>query len=159
MAAGGAYYRKTQYYGSYPHSVKERIYAMFPDARKILHLFSGTVRDFGSISYDIKPEMHPDICDDVRNIKAHASELADVDLVAGDPPYGPDDFKKYGVQPFNKTQVLRDLGEILQSGACVAWLDTYAPMYRKDVWKRIGLIGIVVSTNTRIRCLSIFERV
>ena len=42
----GADYRKnTDFYGAYPYKVKERILALFPDCKKIMHLFSGTIED------------------------------------------------------------------------------------------------------------------
>jgi len=54
---GALYRQKTGYYGEYPYMVKERVLALFPDCEKRLHLFSGTVKDLNSITFDINPEL------------------------------------------------------------------------------------------------------
>jgi hypothetical protein len=46
----------------------------------------------------------------------------------------------------------------LKTGAHVVWLDQVLPMYRKDTWAIIGVIGMVKSTNHRFRVITIFER-
>jgi hypothetical protein len=33
------------------------------------------------------------------------------------------------------------------------------PMHRKDEWRTVGRIMLVRSTNHRVRCVTIFERV
>jgi hypothetical protein len=156
---GALYRRRTGYYGEYPHTVLERILALFPDCGRRLHLFSGVVDDPGAITYDINPELRPTICDDVRNIKKYAHIFREVDLVIADPPYEERDFKVYGQAPFNKPQVIRDLGEIMPPGSYLAWLDVTVPMYSKKVWSLLGHIGLIVSTNTRVRMWTLLERV
>jgi len=42
---GNYYKRKYDYYGSYPPSYLKRIYSLFPDKTKLLHLFSGAIDD------------------------------------------------------------------------------------------------------------------
>lgn len=155
---GSMYARDNDYYGAYPHSIKERILSLFPDCQKILHLFSGTIKDEGAITYDIKPGNNPTICDDVRNLPKHKAELQEVQLVMADPPYGKEDFEKYEVKSFNKTKVMSDLGATVKHGCYLAWLDQYIPMYKRETWSLLGHIGIVTGTNTRIRCLSLFMK-
>jgi hypothetical protein len=159
---GSLFGYKTVYYGAYPYKVKERILALFPDmaASDILHLCSGIIHDQGVDTYDIKKELKPTICDDVRNIKKHADVFARKRLVVADPPYEARDFEKYGVSPpFNKQKVVHELGEIMQSGSFLTWLDVIVPIYNKKVWALRGHIGMVISTNTRARMLTIWERV
>ena len=74
------------------------------------------------------------------------------------PPYHKLDFERYGCEPFNKAQVIRDLGEIMKPGVFLAWLDTRTPMYSKKMWNLLGYIGVVVSTNHRVRCLCLYQR-
>ena len=163
----GALYRKRKgYYGEYPYSVLERILALFPDCRKIMHLFSGVVEKQmriceGSeiVTYDINPDLHPDICDDVRNLKNYADVFKRMDLVIADPPYETRDFEKYGQKPFNKQKVIAELGEVMRSGSYLAWLDVIVPIYNKKVWNLLGHIALVVSTNTRVRMWSLWEKV
>jgi len=76
-----------------------------------------------------------------------------------DPPYDKSDFEKYNCKPFNKTQVIRDLGSIMKSGSFLTWLDTRVPMYSKKTWRHLGYIGVIVSTNHRIRCLSLYQKI
>lgn len=156
---GAAYARKSNYYGSYPGQLKERILSLFPNCHRILHLFSGTIRDLNAVTFDIDPALSPTICDDVRNIGKYAREFSDIDLVVADPPYEDRDFKKYGVRPFNKPQVIRDLAGVLKEGTYLAWLDTYTPMYNTNYWECLAYIAVIVSTNTRVRMLSIFQRI
>lgn len=155
---GALFRRKQGYYGEFPHSVHERILALFPDCKKPLYLFSGTTHPLIGITWDINPKLKPDICDDIRNLKAHADELGGVDLIIVDPPYEKKDFEKYGQKPFNKSQVLKDLYEVTASPCYIAWLDLIVPIYSKKQWKLLGHIGMVVSTNTRIRVLNLWER-
>lgn len=154
---GNLYKRKNTYYGSYPYKVKERIYALFPDCPNRLHLFSGTLTQEEGVTYDIKEELKPTICDDVRNVKFHKEVFKRMDLVISDPPYEASDFEKYSIKPFNKQKVIRDLGEIMRKNSYLVWLDTRVPIYNKKVWKLLGYIALVISTNTRVRMLSLFE--
>ena len=110
------------------------------------------------LTYDVNPDLKPTICDDVRNIEKYADTIGKIDLVIADPPYDKSDFEKYGVKPFNKSWVIRMLGHIMKSGSFLVWLDTRVPMYSKKIWQLIGYVGIIVSTNHRIRCLSFYQK-
>jgi hypothetical protein len=156
---GALYRRRTGYYGEYPYTVKERILALFPDCEKRLHLFSGTVKDLNSITFDINPELKPTICDDVRNVRKYEHVFREVDLVIADPPYEKKDFEMYNQKPFNKAKVIRDLGEMMQPKTYLAWLDVIVPIYSKKTWNLLGHIGLVVSTNTRVRMWTLLEHV
>jgi hypothetical protein len=46
----------------------------------------------------------------------------------------------------------------LRPGANMAWLDQFAPMYRKVLLRPEVGIGIVGSTNRRFRALTVFRR-
>jgi len=156
----GQYYKRTHgFYGEYPHKVKERMLALFPDCTNILHLFSGTIKDLNTITYDISSQFKPTICDDIRNVKNHVDVFKDIDLCIADPPYSKSDFEKYGQVPFNKPKVIRELGEIMKSGSYLVWLDTMVPIYSKKTWELYGHIALIISTNTRIRCWSLWKHV
>lgn len=53
--------------------------------------------------------------------------------------------------------VMRALGNRLRKGTHVVWLDQVLPMYRKDQFDLVGVIGMVKSTNHRFRVCSIFR--
>jgi hypothetical protein len=157
---GNSYRSRSGFYGEFPNSVKERILALFPDCKKIMHLFSGTIKEClpDVMTYDISARFRPTICDSVQSIKAHKDILQDRELMIADPPYEAADFERYGVPPFNKAQVMRDLAQVLQPGAYLAWLDTRKPMYRKADWFLLGEIMVSVSTMHRYRGLCMFQR-
>lgn len=155
---GALFSRKNGYYGSYPYSVKERIYALFPDCPTIVHLFSGTVNEISSITYDRLPELTPTICDDIMNIANHKAELDDVDLFVADPPYEASDFERYGAKPFDKPKAIREIARVAKPHSFLAWLDTRIPRTNKRVWQLLGYLGLSVSTNTRVRCWTLLER-
>ena len=136
---GNNYKRKNKYYGSYPHSIKERIYSLFPDCKNRLHLFSGTLEEDDGITYDVKPELKPTICDDVKNIKNHKNIFKDLDLVIADPPYEASDFEKYNLKPIGKAKVIKELGELMHSKSYLVWLDLRVPMYRQKCMATIRL--------------------
>jgi hypothetical protein len=146
------------YYGSFPPDVLERLLALFPDCKRRLYLFSGTVRDLDSITYDINPSVNPTICDDVRNLKKYESCFRSVDLVIADPPYEKKDFEKYGVKPINKAKVIDDIGDVVNSGTFLAWLDLFYPLYDSEVWGLVAQIAVIIGTGRRVRLWTVFER-
>ncbi len=155
---GALFSRKNGYYGSYPYSVKERIFALFPDCPQVVHLFSGTVSELGSITYDRLPELNPTICDDIMNIAGYRRELGDADLFIADPPYEASDFERYGVKPFNKPKAIQEIAKVAKPHSFLAWLDTRIPRTNKRIWALLGYLGLSVSTNTRVRCWTLLER-
>jgi hypothetical protein len=155
---GNWYNKGNSYYGAYPHKLKQRVLSLFPDCHNdnVMHLFSGEIKE--GLTFDINPDLKPNICDNVKNIKNYAKAFQNVHLIMADPPYDKSDFQKYNCQPFNKTQVIRDLGTIMKPGSFLTWLDTRVPMYSKKTWNLLGYIAIIVSTNHRIRCLSLYQK-
>lgn len=155
---GRWYASDRSFYGSYPPSYLKRVRSLFPDCERVLHLFSGAVKDvrFNEVTYDIKPDYHPTVCDDVRNLLEHFT--SEFDLILADPPYEAKDFKKYGCKLFNKAKVVKDCSLIVKPGGFLVWLDTILPMFSKKNWQLYGLIGLVQSTNHRTRVISIFQK-
>ncbi|MBA7604030.1 hypothetical protein ES703_11148 [subsurface metagenome] len=147
------------FYGSYPPSYLKRVRSLFPDCAKILHLFSGTVKGDGinEVTFDIKPELEPNICDDAKNLLQHF-QSGEFDLILADPPYEARDFEKYGCKPFNKGKVVKDCSGIVKPGGFLVWLDTILPPFSKRDWQLYGIIGLVQSTNHRTRAISIFQK-
>jgi hypothetical protein len=47
----------------------------------------------------------------------------------------------------------------MRPGAWLVWLDTNSPQYRKELFERVGLIGLSGSTNQRYRVIAIFQRI
>lgn len=152
---GNNYKRTSDYYGSYPPSYLRRVYSLFPDAKNILHLFSGRVNDRNDgVTVDIRKDVG-------AMMVANAKQLPfknQFDLVISDPPYTKEDAKKYrGTCPSTAT-VMRELFESVQPAGFVVWLCTHPPLYRKDMWNLAGVIGLHVGTNKRFRSVIIMQR-
>lgn len=156
---GQNYTVKSSYYGGYPHGYLNRVAALFPDREKVLHLFSGKVDQsiIAGDTVDLNADMNPTYIDDAQTLKT--VPLEDYDLVLADPPYSVEDAEHYKTTMVKRNVVMRSLGERLQSGTFVVWLDQVLPMFRKDQFKIVGLIGMVKSTNHRFRVITIFQKV
>lgn len=152
---GNNYKRTSDYYGSYPPSYLKRVYSLFPDAKNILHIFSGRVNERNEgITVDIRKDVG-------AMVVANAKQLPfknQFDLVISDPPYTKEDAKKYcGTCPSTAT-VMRELFKSVQPRGFVVWLCTHPPLYRKDMWDLVGIIGLHVGTNKRFRSVIILQR-
>ena len=155
---GNNYRVKSKYYGGYPASYLKRIKALFPDKTKVLHLFSGKVdtKILSGTTVDLNPDMNPDILDDAQSLENVPVE--EFDLILADPPYSIEDSEHYGPTMVKRNKVMKALGKKAKGGTHVVWLDQVLPMYRKDEWKLVGVIGMVKSTNHRFRVVTIFQK-
>ena len=156
---GQNYTVKSSYYGGYPAGYLKRIKALFPDKKNILHLFSGKVDTalMPGKTVDINPNNGADYVDDAQTLTQ--VPLKDFDLVCADPPYSVEDCDHYQTTMIKRNKVMAALGKGLKSGTHIVWLDQVLPMYRKDQFKIVGVIGMVKSTNHRFRVVTIFEKI
>jgi hypothetical protein len=156
---GGNFRSDNRLYGSYPHRLAERVMSLFPECKRIIHLFSGTIPASENVAtYDIRKRFNPTIRDDVRNIVNHKDVFKKADIVIADPPYDDSDFEKYSEKPFNKRLVIHDLFKVMRAGAYLAWLDTKPQQYSSSEWKLIGYIAVITSTNRRVRLWQFLQR-
>jgi hypothetical protein len=155
---GNDYRVKTGYYGGYPPTYLRRVKALFPEKRRVLHIFSGRVDlyAFPGDAVDINPDMSPTFLDDCQRMDN--VPLQDYDLVLADPPYSVEDCEHYGTTMVKRNLVMKALSR-LSPGAHVVWLDQVKPMYRKDTFSLDGQIGMSKSTNHRYRHVAIFRRI
>lgn len=145
------------YYGGYPAGYLRRIKALFPDKRRVLHVFSGKV-DLSALpgdTVDLNPALGPTYLDDAQSLQAVPLER--YDLVLADPPYSVEDAERYRTSMVKRDKVMSALRR-LPIGAHVVWLDQVHPMYRKDAFDLQAEIGMVKSTNHRYRVVCVFER-
>lgn len=157
--AGNRYKSAHQFYGEYPGGFLKRLGALFPDAKVVLHAFSGMVEkgtfpNAHEYKIDINPDLSPDIIGNVEDF----STTLQFDLILADPPYTKDDAVKYGYPLPNKKKCVENLAKHLCSGGYLCWLDTLLPMHKSTLLLFIGTIGVIQSGNHRIRLLSIFRR-
>jgi hypothetical protein len=154
---GNNYQVKSGYYGGYPHGYLKRIKALFPEKRCPLHVFSGKV-DHAVIAgdtVDLDAAVEPTYLDDAQSLETVPLEL--YDIVLADPPYSVEDCDHYKPTMVKRNKVMSALSQVVK-GTHVVWLDQVLPMYRKDQWDIIGVIGMVKSTNHRFRVVTIFEK-
>jgi len=159
----GNYYKNdTDFYGAYPHGYIGRILALFPDMspQNILHLFSGSLKPGTGIRFDINPALGPDIVGSAETLSS-CPELAghDIRLIMADPPYSDEDATHYGTPMVNRNKVVAECAKVLKPGGFLVWLDQAFPMYRKTELKLKGTIGLIRSTNHRVRMTFIWERI
>ena len=175
----GNNYRATNpLYGAYPPSYLARVHSLFPEAKNVLHLFSGGLTyDAALAAYldgmgDRKcplEEMH--LVDskgpDEGRYPTHQAEVTELredwadrfDLIIADPPYSKQDAVKYGVKMVPAAKVFREARRVAKKGANIVWLDLRFPMHRKVDWKIWGTLLLLRSTNNLGRSVTIFEAV
>lgn len=153
---GNDYRVKSTYYGGFPAGYLRRVAALFPDRRKVLHLFSGKVDTdtFPGDTVDLNADNVPTFVDDAQTLVN--VPLEEYDFVLADPPYSVEDADHYQTSMVKRNKVLDTLGKRLRPGAFVVWLDQVLPMYRKADFSVVGHIGMVKSTNHRFRVVTIF---
>jgi hypothetical protein len=155
---GNDYRVKSKYYGGYPAGYLRRVAALFPDRRRVLHVFSGQV-DLAAMpgdTVDSNGSLNPTWVADAHDLTS--VPLADYDLVLADPPYSVEDAERYQTTMVKRNVVLRSLASGMSPGSRVIWLDQVLPMYSKDQWAIEAVIGMVKSTNHRFRVTTVFRR-
>ena len=151
----GNYYRnKNGYYGCYPHSYLKRVKSMFPDCKRILHLFSGSVEEYDT--FDINSQHNPTYTADAHNLSNVVKKK--YELILADPPYSNEDANHYGTPMINRNTVVKECVKVLDDGGFLVWLDQVFPMYRKKYLEIVGAIGVIRSTNHRVRTAFIFRK-
>jgi predicted SAM-dependent methyltransferase len=132
---------------------------MFPDCKKIVHLFSGSLsEDVKGIRFDVNQDLNPDIVGDAHELFKYF-ESNSIDLIVADPPYSEEDALHYGTPLIKRNKVVKECYKILKLGGFLVWLDQAYPMYRKEELRLVGTIGIIRSTNHRFRVCLIWEKV
>lgn len=162
---GNDYRVKSEYYGGYPNTYLPRVKSLFPDKVRTLHLFSGMVdtEAFPGDTVDLTLSAalrHPSFSgmhytDDAQTLTR--VPLDTYDLVLADPPYSVEDAIHYQTSMVKRNKVMQALSR-LKSGTHLVWLDQVLPMWRKDTFDLIGVVGIVRSTNHRFRVMTIYRR-
>lgn len=154
---GNDYRVRSGYYGGYPAGYLRRVRALFPEKRRVLHVFSGRV-DLSALpgdTVDVNPELAPTFVDDAQTLER--VPLEKYDLILADPPYSVEDAERYQTTMVKRNSVMRALQGCAE-GTHVVWLDQVLPMYRKNAWAIEAVIGMVKSTNHRFRVVTVFRR-
>lgn len=155
---GADYKNKTPYYGAFPPSLLERIYALFPEIprKQVLQAFSGSLPPSEYTRLDINPDLRPELVGNIYDVAKLTRRR--FRLAIADPPYTAKDAKQYGTAGVDRGRAMRALADVVKPGGHVAWLDQTWPMHRKKQWRYYGAIQVIRSTNHRFRGVSLFER-
>lgn len=157
---GNNFRSRQGYYGEYPPTYLKRIRALFPDAQRVLHLFSGKVEKGlwpEEVTFDIREDLKPDVIGDAHRLAEYFPSES-FDLILADPPYTAEDAEHYGTPMIKRNTVLQQCISVLRQGGFLVWLDQVLPMFRKKELKLAGTIGLVRSTNHRFRVVCIFQK-
>jgi len=162
----GNNYKGSGYYGAYPPQYLKRIFSIFQDYKHsdILHLFSGSLgEDIKGMKFDIVNNFEGEVTEslvlgEAKKLSSYFNE-DQFSLILADPPYSSEDAYHYGTPLINRNIVLKECYKILRPNGYVVWLDQVLPMYSKKLFNLVGTIGIVRSTNHRVRTVFIFKKV
>ena len=105
---------------------------------------------------DLNEDMQPTYLDDAQSLES--VPLESYDIILADPPYSVEDSNHYKPTMVKRNKVMKALSGV-SVGTHIVWLDQVLPMYRKDTYKIVGVIGMVKSTNHRFRVITIFEKI
>jgi hypothetical protein len=155
----GNNYQGSGYHGSYPPAYLKRVMVMFPDARRILHVFSGSLGSGRYVRVDLRADACAGVVPDVRgDAELLPLTTGTFDLVLADPPYSQEDANTYGTPMVDRRRAFAECVRVLGQGGHLVWLDMVHPMYRKSELKLWGQIGIVRSTTHRYRIVTFWQR-
>lgn len=176
---GAQYKNPNRLHGAYPYGYLKRVHSMFPEAQNILHVFSGGLTlaearkaawPFDGDLFDIEhrtmqlvdckgPEegRYPTLVCDVMSLPL--DWVGRFDLILADPPYTTHDAEIYGTPMPNRAAVMKQLRKVCVRGGNLVWLDQMWPMHSSLHWKCWAHIGLVRSTNHRVRLVSMFTAV
>ncbi len=153
----GNNYKGSGFYGAYPPEYLKRVMALFPDATRVMHLFSGSLPPGNYTRVDINKNFNPDRVTDANHLSWDCP-LSRYDLIIADPPYTKADAARYNTPMINRKRVLEECSKVLKPGGFVVWLDTVWPMIAKKHLKLVGTIGILRSQNHRVRFTFIMRK-
>lgn len=158
---GGARANGSQFYGAYSEEYLKRVTSLFPDATKVLHLFSGSLpfsQNYTRVGID--PTGLGKTADIVGNAENLSSFLPfKPDIVYADPPYSVQESEdEYGVPLVNRNRVLDECSIVLQPGGYIVWLDQFLPLFSNNKLTLVGGIAYIRSTGNRFRLVSIFRK-
>jgi SAM-dependent methyltransferase len=151
-------------HGSYPRQFLKSALALFPGAKDVLHVPSGTLENLppGHVTMDLmsdsvrKPMIIGDCC------KSIPFPDESFDLILSDPPYSYEDSKLYGCPAFRTMTFFREAHRVLRPGGYLGFLHLHLPQIRKPEdtnWRMRGVITITLGSHKKARVFSLWQRI
>ena len=143
--------------GGYPFGFVEWAYELMgvSDPSKVLHLCSGSV--VTGIRVDVRHEMRPTICADVRHVP-FANES--FDFILSDPPYAEsyaENLYGTGERYPQPGEILAEATRLLRPNGLFGFLHFLVPMNRKPM-RLINVYGVTTGAGYAIRAWSLFQK-
>lgn len=117
----GNNYKGSGFYGAYPPQYVKRVMALFPDAKRVMHLFSGSLPPGDYTRVDIGTNKrrdgtwYPDVVADANTL-SRSVKRKHFDLIMADPPYTKADAARYGTPMIQRKKVLEQCSLVLRPG-------------------------------------------
>jgi hypothetical protein len=143
-------------YGQYPRGLLKKLLPWMRCARhEILHVCSGSLRPGEGIRVDIRPEAHPDILADGRNLPLAAASVAAVMI---DPPYNREYAKSlYGVDYPRPSHLLREAARVVRPSGRIALVHYITPKPVRGT-RIVRVFGLSTGFDMPMRSVAIYER-
>jgi SAM-dependent methyltransferase len=131
--------------------------------QKRLWMFSGSFKDKGGVTVDIKPEVNPT---HIANCEKLPFKDNTFDFVMADPPYSKEEAKQlYGTRYPTIATVLNEMARVTKIGGHALFLHRLIPVCHPQLssdFKRLKVVGIVgvftIAGFTNMRALTIWRK-
>ena len=155
----GQNYKTSGYYGAYLHGYLKRVKALFFEAKPelTLHAPSGSLPPGDGLRIDIRPECNPDIVGDCHDLISLVGKKR-FNHIFADIPYSVEDAEHYGKPMVQRNKVFSSCLDVLRPGGFVVWLDQVFPQFSKTEVDLMLCIGMIKSTNHRVRAVWGFQK-
>ena len=152
----------TSYPGSFPKGLISRIKERWWGNNR-LWLFSGSFKDPGGTTVDIKPEVTPDVVADAQDLPFEDGVF---DFVMADPPYSEDEALTLYNTPYpSMVKVLNEMARVTDTGGHMILLHRLYPQHHShfsEDFKRMQLKAIVgvctIAAFSNIRALTVWQK-
>lgn len=141
-----------KYYGSHPKGFWKRAQKII-GSDNMLHWFCGLAD--GGHRVDGNPEVNPDTICIGTKLPFPDNHF---ETSYADPPYSPQDAKRYDLKYPPARKVLRELARVTKPGGYIGLLHEFLPVVKGSGCKLKGVIGIINGPQKRIRGFYIFQK-
>lgn len=143
-------------YGQYPRALIAKLLPWLQCGRhEILHVCSGSLPPGEGIRVDIRPDAHPDILADGRDLPLESGSQAAILI---DPPYTEHYAKHlYGVEYPRPSQLLREAARVVRPGGRIGMVHYITPKPVEGT-RLIKAFGLSTGFDMPMRAVTIYER-